>query len=273
MSLWSVLQSNSAQPDPGTGAVAYTTANLTAGTKLIALICCGGGSSPEVTAMTDGSTINMTKLASVFLNGVQGSGETSIWAQDTPGGVVGTKPTITPTKAGGNQSLGIVIQEVGGLLSGNTSAMIDGTVASNTGNISANGPITCGAYTSGVAGEYLVALGSDNEVGTLTYGVPTGSTTYTRDAHAVNGSFVFNCVPAYGDSTGGAESASFAITGVTGTNAWATLMIAFKLAPTTPNSGPNSPTVGTDLGGGSGSWTNPGNIKADDGSVALWTVV
>lgn len=39
------------------------------------------------------------------------------------------------------------------------------------------------------------------------------------------------------------------------------------------NSGPNSCTSGTDLGGGTGSWSNPGNITADDGSAATWAVV
>ena len=195
---WSVLQSNSAQPDPGTGAVAYTTANLSAGTKLIAFICAGGGSNPEVTAMKDGASNAMTKLGAVLLGGTAANGELSAWAMDTPAGDVGTKPTITPTMAGGNQSLGIVIQEVSGLLAGNTTAMIDGTAATSSGSISSNGSVACAAYSTTAAGEYLVALGGDDEASTLTWANPTGSTTYTRDAKAVNASVVFNCVPAFG---------------------------------------------------------------------------
>jgi hypothetical protein len=38
-------------------------------------------------------------------------------------------------------------------------------------------------------------------------------------------------------------------------------------------SGPNAASSGTDLGGGTGSWTSPGNITADDGSAATWQVV
>jgi hypothetical protein len=43
--------------------------------------------------------------------------------------------------------------------------------------------------------------------------------------------------------------------------------------PSGSTSGPNSPSTGTDLGGGTGTWTSPGNITADDGSAATWAVV
>jgi hypothetical protein len=51
----------------------------------------------------------------------------------------------------------------------------------------------------------------------------------------------------------------------------AVFLAAFK--PGLATSGPNSPSAGTDLGGGTGSWTSPGNITADDGSAATWAVV
>ena len=48
-------------------------------------------------------------------------------------------------------------------------------------------PVKVSVVKIGVpAGEYLVVLGGDNEASTLTWAAPTGSTTYTRDAHAVN---------------------------------------------------------------------------------------
>jgi hypothetical protein len=51
--------------------------------------------------------------------------------------------------------------------------------------------------------------------------------------------------------------------------------VAFEVlaAAAGTDSGPNSPSTGTDLGGGTGTWTSPGNITADDGSAATWAVV
>lgn len=227
---WSNLQSNSATLDPGAAAVTYLN-NVVSGSKLIAMIATGGSANPQVTAVADGASNQMTNLARARFNNVAANGELSVWAMDTPAGDVGAKPTLTATQTGGNQSFGMVIQEVSGLLAGNTTAMLDGTPVSNTGSIASNGNITMGAYSTTASNEYLLALGGDNEASTLTWAVPTGSTTYTRDAHAVNASVVFNCVPAYGNSTNGAETASFAITGVSTTTPWATIFLAFKLAP------------------------------------------
>lgn len=225
---WTFLQSNSAGLDPGAAAVTYLN-NVVSGSKLIAYICTAGGGNPQVTAIKDAALNAMTKVGSAFLNNAAGSGELTIWAMDTPAGDVGTKPTLTATQTGGNQSFGMVIQEVSGLLAGNTTAMIDGTAVGSTGSISANGPIACGAYSTAVAGEYLVAVGGDLENSTLTWAAPTGSTTYTRDAHARNATVILNCVPSFGLSTGGAETASSAITGAGTATPWATLFVAFKL--------------------------------------------
>lgn len=229
---WAVVQSASTDLDPGTAAVTYSS-NVSSGTKLICYICTGGGGNPQVTAVKDGALNAMTKVGSAFLNGSAANGELSIWAMDTPSGDVGTKPTITATQAGGSQSFGMVIQEVSGLAAGNTlAAMVDGTAATHTGSISSNGSVTCGTYSSAAANEFLVALGGDNEASTITWAVPTGSTTYTRDAHAVNASGVFDCVPAYGNSSGGSETGSFALTGVGTATPWATVMVAFQIAST-----------------------------------------
>ena len=226
---WRVLQSASTGLDPGAAAVTYPN-NVVSGSKLIAFITTGGGGNPQVTAVKDAALNAMTKIGSAFLNNAAASGELSVWAMDTPAADVGTKPTLTATQAGGNQSFGFVIQEVSGLLAGNTTAMADGTAVTSTGSISANGPIACGAYSTTAAGEYLVAVGGDSENSTLTWAAPTGSTTYTRDANARNATVIFNCVPSYGSSTGAAETASSAITGAGVATAWATVFVAFKLA-------------------------------------------
>jgi hypothetical protein len=231
---WSVLQSNLGALDPGVISQTYLN-NVVSGSKLIAYITCGGGNNPEVTAIKDGALNAMTKLVSVFNNADQASGELSIWAMDTPSGDVGTKPTLTATATGGNQSYSLVIQEVSGLLAGNTTAMLDGgAFVTKTGTIAANGSLTANPYSSTVANEFLVFVGADSEASIITWGVPTGSTTYTRDAHAGNASNIFNCVPCYGNSTNGAETASSALTGVTATSAYATAMGAFKLPGSAP---------------------------------------
>jgi hypothetical protein len=234
---WLVLQSNLGALDPGVISQTYLS-NVSSGTKLIAYITCGGGNNPEVTAIKDGALNAMTKLVSVFNNADQASGELSIWAMDTPAGDVGTKPTLTATATGGNQSYGLVIQEVAGLLPGNTTAMLDGgAFVTKTGTIAANGSLTANAYSSTTANEFLVFVGADSEASIITWGVPTGSTTYTRDAHAGNASNIFNCVPCYGKSTGGAETGSSALTGVTATSAYATVIGAFQLAGGTAGMG------------------------------------
>ena len=223
------LQSNSTGLDPGTAAVTYLN-NVASGTKLIAYICTAGGGNPQVTQIRDAALNSMTKVGSAFLNNAAGSGELTIWAMDTPAGDVGAKPTLTATQTGGNQSFGMVIQEVSGLAVGNTlAAMIDGTAVGSTGSISANGPIACGAYSTTAVGEYLVAVGGDLENSTLTWAAPTGSTAYTRDTNARNATVILNCVPSFGSSTGGAETASSAITGAGTATPWATLFVAFKL--------------------------------------------
>jgi hypothetical protein len=113
--------------------------------------------------------------------------------------------------------------------------MLDGgAFVTKTGTIAANGSLTANPYSSTVANEFLVFVGADSEASIITWGVPTGSTTYTRDAHAGNASNIFNCVPCYGNSTNGAETASSALTGVTATSAYATAMGAFKLPGSAP---------------------------------------
>jgi hypothetical protein len=228
---WSVLQSNGAASDTWSGGLAYTTANVQAGTKLIAYTTNFGNST--ITSVKDAALNSMTKLAAVSLGGASANGELAMWAMDTPAGDAGTKPTLTPAFSA-NNTVSMVIEEVSGLLPGNTTAMLDGgAAAASSGTISANGSIAAGALSSALAGEFLVAVAGDDETSTVTYATPTGSTTYTMDAHAQNATFITTCIPGYGNSTGGAETGSFALTGVSGSNHWGVLFAAFKLAAST----------------------------------------
>jgi hypothetical protein len=120
-----------------------------------------------------------------------------------------------------------------------------------------------------VSGQYLAYAFGDTGQG-VTFTLPAG---YTGDAHNVNGSTNNDIAIGYKDSTGGTETGTWTLgAGSFGNpDPWGLIMAAFKLAGTL--SGPNSPGTGTDLGGGTGTWTSPGNITADDGSAATWAVV
>ena len=229
---WSVLQSNGSFSD--TWATSTTLSylnNVSAGTKLVAYTMVFGN--VTVTAVKDAALNAMTKLGSAAPAGSATNGEFAIWAMDTPAGDAGIKPAMLPTFSTGTTSaLSMVVQEVSGLLTGNTSAMLDGALASSNGTISTSGSVACGAYSSAAAGEFLVAAAADDEsAGIATYGTPAGSTTYALDAHAQNATNSTNNVPASGLATGGAETASFGVT-LSGTSVkWVTLFGAFKLAP------------------------------------------
>lgn len=257
---WSVLQSASAtNGGSGNVAVQYGT-NLTAGTKLIALVAVSASTTPYiVSGMSDGTnslTLLASKLSASF------SVHAGLYALDCPSGDAGTKPVITAT-IGTNFGASIVIQEVSGLLAGNTSAMLDGTPATATGTAS---PATTGAYSSAASGEYLVC-GYGDPGYSVSLTTPSG---YTADPHNVGSNSLAECGLFYKNSGGAAESASITLSG---TATWDTILAAFQLAPSGTDSGPNSPSTGTDLGGGTGSWTSPGNVTADDGADAVWTVV
>src|SRR4249920_961861 len=138
---WSVLQSKSfTNAGSGNVAVTFTTANLSAGTKIVAWVAVSA-SSPQtvVSSVKDGALNTWTQLAVASDNT---NDALYLFALDTPAGDVGTKPTITAT-IGSNFGASILVQEVSGLAAGNTSAMLDGTAGVNHGTSA--GPATSGA--------------------------------------------------------------------------------------------------------------------------------
>jgi hypothetical protein len=259
---WSVLQSAGLLGSGSSTVVTYPS-NVSAGTKLIAYFSAFSGSSITVTSVKDAANNAMTQVGWLW-SGTSGTGA-GIFAMDTPSGDVGTKPVITALMSNGSFGA-MVIQEVSGLAAGNTlAAMVDGTAA--TAAFGAGSSHAQPAYSSSAANEFLVSFCGD-QGGPQVMTQPSG---YTLDAHAVNNNGSADCCPAYTNSAGGAESGTWAYSGSTvGSNI---LAVAFQLAPAGTDSGPNSPSTGTDLGGGTGSWTSPGNITADDGSAATWAVV
>ena len=159
---WSRLQSASNSNGGGTSvAQAFTTANLSSGTKIICFIAVSSatGGTDEMTSVVLNDTA-ATALTKLVANNHTGNAAWSyLYAVDTPSDAVGTKPTVTATwnnAAHASFGLTILIQEVSGLLAGNTSAMLDGTPATNSGTSA--GPATTGAYSSNASNEYLVAL-------------------------------------------------------------------------------------------------------------------
>ena len=221
---WTHLQSNSATSAEGglSGTVAATfTSNLTAGSKILVAIAVNAatGGPDAVVGVSDGTNA-LTELTGVTTTG---EGWLDLWYEDTPSGLVGTKPTITATLGAVADSYGatILIQEVSGLLTG--SSGVDGTIGTNTG--SSTGPATGGSYSSSAANEYLCAIYGDVGNG-VTVTNATGSTTYTPDANNVNASGNATLFFDYGNSTNGPETASFALSG---TAAWATILVAFQL--------------------------------------------
>ena len=229
---WAVVQSAKKAATSAiatTGAAAFGT-NLSSGTKIIAAVSVPYGTVSGVSDGTNSLTLIGRKTVTNLL-------DVSLWAMDTPAGDVGTKPTITATLTNSAQS-SVLIQEVSGLLPGNTTAMADGTPGSNTGTggASTGSP----AYTSTASNEYLVSVYGDDG-GPETFTKPTA---LTADANSVNANSYDDIAIAYGNSTNGTEAGSWALAGTSAD--WATLLVAFQLAAAgTPISGADTGT-GTD---------------------------
>lgn len=221
---YSVLQSVSVSNtvSSNTLALAYSTANLTSGTKLLAAIAFAGTSTQHVISVKDGAGNTFTQVVEQALST---NGYTYLFAIDTPAGDVGTKPTITATWTVGQNitDKAMLLQEVSGLAVGNTlAAMIDGTAGSNggTGGSSTGSP----TYSSTAAGEYLVSVYGDDG-GPETWTKPTGT---TSDTHSINSNSANDLAVAWKDSTNGTEAGSWALTGTSAD--WGTILCAFKAA-------------------------------------------
>jgi Putative Ig domain len=235
---WTHLQSASNDNNSATSVSVTLTSNVSSGSKLIVAVAGWINAPGTVTAsVKDGAGNSWTKLTSEEFG--DNEGELSFWALDTPSGDVGTTPTITATAVSGTPAWGILVQEVSGLLPGNTTAMLDGSVASinGSGASEATGSPT---YSSTVADEYLVAVYGDDAFG----GAFTGpGSPWTNDAANLNNTGIEDLGIAYTNSTGGTETDGY--TTGTGNQGWALMMVAFQLPPVGPTitttSLPNAP--------------------------------
>jgi hypothetical protein len=216
---YSVLQSASATAAGGINTVAATYSGTVASdSKLIALVSYA--STNFCTAVKDAALNSWTQIAATAHAGFV---HLTLWALDVPAADAGTSPTLTATLAGTSSGSSILIQEVSGLLAGNTVAMIDGAPGYQDGGLG-NSSTGSAAYSSTATGEYLVCCYGDDG-GTVTYTKPAG---YTADTHGVNASGLSDCVISWKDSTGGSEVGSYALSGSAD---FALITIALRLAP------------------------------------------
>lgn len=223
---WSIVQSGSNTVTSGGNGTFTFGSNLTSGTKIIChLVVSFTDSVDPVSGISDGSGNNLTLIKSVPPPGGNSNTWVEIWAMDTPAGDIGTKPTLTATVVS-NFGVSMVVQEVSGLLAGNTTAMVDGTPGVNNGT---NSPATSGSYTTTATNEFLVGL----------YGDPgdnvtvTNASGYTAETHNENSSNFATAFVSYKNSTNGSESASWSLSG-SASDGWETILVAFKLAGGSP---------------------------------------
>jgi hypothetical protein len=211
---WSWVQScGNAGSSVSTVAATFTTANVTAGNKYVVAVA----SSNTATSVKNGAGTSLTQLASVHnsTNGVWAY----LYALDIPAGDDGTKPVITYTPSSSSWC-SLVVQEVSGLLAGNTSAMLDGSAGTSTGSGTTT---TSPSYSSAAASEYLVAAYADDgeHVAPALSGWTADPANYA-DATSLGS----DCAILYTNSTGGAESAA-----LNPAKNWAEILVAFQLAP------------------------------------------
>lgn len=222
---WSVLQSVS-----GSGVLQSThltpVSNLTSGSVLIAYPSMFASDGDHITAVSDGNGNNFTQIYQVntaaHLNA-------SVWALATPAGDAGTKPTFSVTCADGAFHGGAwLLQEVSGIqaVTDGTPAEIDGApagVAGSTGTPS---------YTTTASNEYLVSFLALTGFTPNWTATPSG---YTLDANSRNADGQADIGVAYKNSTAGTESDGWSYD--SGSQQFAVILVAFKLAGTSTPSG------------------------------------
>lgn len=217
---WSVVQSK-----PATTAAASTlsiTLNTTptTGNKIIIAADISTSVSTPTLKDNNGAGASLTLLASA-VNGT--NNQVYLFAYDVPA----TPQTVFQIAvASGNPAMVLLAQEVSGLVTGNTTAMIDGTAGTVTGSIpSTGGNSTSPTYSSTAASEYLVSAHGDwGEA--VTWTAPSG---YTLDTNSTNGSATADLLVGYKNSANGSESAVWAGGSGSATDQYASVLVAFKV--------------------------------------------
>jgi hypothetical protein len=239
---------------------AQTTASFTpeSGALLVALVSGDGLGSGTVTAAISDSVNGTTGWVLLKRQNTQNGtlgGTAEVWIKNSPAVSMTVSVTGSGSMANGGQ---LVVR-----------TLIGAEVVANQ-----NGAVAGAAFTSAAAVQVSVAAGTGNRVYGAAFNwdnstpmTALGNTTViAANADATNG----DTWEAYKSSADTAGTATYGYsTSHLGQIAAAEIIAA---AVTGQDSGPNYAGAASDLGGGSGSWTNPTNADgAPDTTYAVWT--
>lgn len=204
-----------------TTVVTLGTTPITGNKIIVSISLSNGNTALGVSTVKDSNANSLTLVAGPATN--TNNCRTWIYAYDVPA-TPSTAMTVTWSAAVVDSS--VVAQEISGLLAGNTTAMVDGTTTPKVGSIVGTASAGSATYSSTAANEFLVSVFGDFG-NSATMGTPSGT---TLDTNSVNTNANADCVVAYKNSTGGAETVTWTPTSNSGTDQYAMLTIAFKLA-------------------------------------------
>ena len=224
---WGWLQSFAAQNSvQGSAVVATPGSDLTSGSTMIAIVSLSAGSTATCTGVANPTPTAFTKIVT---SGYHNGTETSMWALNTPSVDAGTKHAVTATISQINSIRDIVVVEFSGIATGTTvAALVDGTPKSTYG--SSNTATGSSSYTSTAASELLV-MGYGDDGGPLTWALTANGGTNDNNggtAKGFNANSSTDCELAFKNSTNGAETDSWALSGTA--TGWGIVCAAFKLA-------------------------------------------
>jgi hypothetical protein len=224
---YNVLQSASGSGGTNTQTASLAT-NLSSGSKLVAYLMVAASAVASTVKDTAGNSFGQVFATS--FTGPPGTDNFYIYVLDTPAGDVGATTVITATTTGSAGGMALLVQEVSGLAAGSTAgAVLDGTAGTLTGNTSGAFSTGTPTYSSGTAGEYLVAVyGDDGDTSGTTVTTPPSG--YTADTHNIHSSGNSDLAVYYEPSTGGAETDGFTIGPGSSGVGWLDVVVAFKLA-------------------------------------------
>lgn len=213
------MQSKSGTQTSATTSLTVTlTGTPVTGNKLIVAAVTDNAGAVTFTAV-DGNSNALTVLSSINPS-PNGQVSVALLAYDVPA-TPSSAITVTRSANTSTPIQKVLIQEISGLLAGNTTAMLDGTVQTSSGGTTT---YTAPTYTSTALNEFLACVYGDNG-GPTTY---AQANSYLADVNGVNSDNNDDIVIAYKNSTNGAETAAYTLSGTAA--GWASITACFKLA-------------------------------------------
>ena len=258
------IQSGTAYDDTlpggvGSLAVAFP-GNVTAGSLMVLWISRDVTLGQTITSVTDNHSATWTLFTGTQVNNATSKTTGSMYySLNAAGGAT----TVTVNLSAASEYLRAVVAEYSGVL---TTGAADVATGQTTTNTTAADNATSGATATLAQADELVVSGIlDNGSNAAL----TAGTGYTRR--------ILSAAPV-GFKAFLEDKTVAATTAVTGTwtgsvaSTYICSVATFKLSSTAADSGPNYAGTASDMGGGSGSWTNPTNAQgAADTTYAVWT--